>query len=81
MPRKPWPFWNKYHTICCGLSGILFGLGVVEGEDWPKELVNPAYNKNGGATCGLLLRTERLIWVSGRALVLDLEFCILWVII
>ena len=26
VPRKPWPFWNKYHTICCGLLRILFGI-------------------------------------------------------
>ena len=26
VPQKPWQFGNKYHTICCGLSGILFGI-------------------------------------------------------
>ena len=24
MPRKPWPFGNEYHTVCCSLSGILW---------------------------------------------------------
>ena len=23
MPRKPWPFGNEYHTVCCSLSSIL----------------------------------------------------------
>ena len=32
VPQKPWPFRNEYHTICCGLSGILFSLELVEGK-------------------------------------------------
>jgi hypothetical protein len=31
-PRKPHPFGNEYHTICCGDSGILFDLEIVEGR-------------------------------------------------
>ena len=54
---------------------------MVEGKDHPKELGKSAYNKNGGDTCGLLLRMEREIWVSGRELVLNSVFCILQKII
>ncbi len=25
-PRKPHPFGNKYHSICCGLSGIMYAV-------------------------------------------------------
>ena len=32
-PRKPHPFGNEYHTIACGLCGILFGIEMVEGKD------------------------------------------------
>ena len=32
-PRKPHPFGNEHHTICCGICGILFGVEMVEGKD------------------------------------------------
>ena len=37
IPRKPWPYGNEYHTICCCTSGILFAQELVEGRDRPKE--------------------------------------------
>ena len=37
VPRKPWPFVNEYHTICCAISGILFALELVEGKNRPKK--------------------------------------------
>ena len=37
-PRKPHPFGNEYHTICCGESGIMFQIEMVEGKDRPTEL-------------------------------------------
>ena len=37
VPRKPHPQGNEYHTIACGLSGILYGMELVEGKDKPKE--------------------------------------------
>ncbi len=30
-PRKPHLFGNEYHTACCGLSGIMFSMEMVEG--------------------------------------------------
>ena len=33
VPRKPWPFGNEYHTICCSLSGVLFAMELMEGKD------------------------------------------------
>jgi hypothetical protein len=36
-PRKPWPFGNKFHTIDCGVSEILYNLELVEGKDEPKK--------------------------------------------
>ena len=40
VPRKPWPFGNEYHTVCCCLSGIMWGIDLVEGKDRPDSLVN-----------------------------------------
>ncbi len=41
FPRKPHPFGNQYHTACCGLSGILFFMEMVEGKDWLPQLGAP----------------------------------------
>ena len=60
--RKPWKYGKEYHTICCRLLGILFGLKLTV-----KVFGNPAYNENGGSACGLLLRMTRPIWVSERS--------------
>ena len=37
-PSKPHPKGNEYHTIDDGLSGILFGLELVEGKDGAVEI-------------------------------------------
>ena len=33
--RKPHPKGNAYHTICCGESGNMYGLEIVEERDHP----------------------------------------------
>lgn len=75
VPRKPWPFGNEYHTICCGVSGILFGIELVEGKDQPQQIQQPYNDK--GKTIGLLLRLSMSLWGSARVLVLDSGFCVL----
>ena len=35
VPRKPHPYGNEYHSICCGLSGIMFQVELVEGKEEP----------------------------------------------
>ena len=75
MPRKPWPFGNEYHTVCCSLSGILWQMELVEGKDAPSQLV-PKFN-NHGKTVGLLLRVLEPIFGKGNMVVLDSGFCVL----
>jgi len=53
-PRKPHPFGNEYHTICCAESGILFDFEIVEGNDRPREM-SAAEFADKGKTAGLLL--------------------------
>ena len=36
--RKPHPFGNERHTICCALTSILWRAQIVEGKDRPTEL-------------------------------------------
>jgi hypothetical protein len=76
VPRKPWPFGNEYHTICCGESGLLYCMEMVEGKDTPPELP-PAEYEFRGKTVGLLLRLTKTIWGTGRLVILDSGFCVL----
>ena len=76
VPRKPHPFGNEWHTICCGICGILFHVEVVEGKDRPPQL--PKLNENKfGNTVNLLLRMCSSIYGSGRIVILDSGFCVL----
>lgn len=75
VPRKPWPFGNEYHTVCCGLSGIMWGIELVEGKDAPRERPKPPY-ENLGKTVGLLLRMLTPIYHTGKVVVLDSGFCV-----
>ena len=75
VPRKPWPFGNEYHTVCCSLSGIIWRMELVEGKDSPSEII-PKYN-NQGKTAGLLLRMLEPIFARGNGVILDSGFCVL----
>jgi hypothetical protein len=78
-PRKPHPFGNEYHTTCCGLSGIMFSMELVEGKDCPHQI--PKRWSKLGQTTGLLMRILSLYFTTGRYVVLDLGFCILQALI
>lgn len=76
VPRKPHPFGNEYHTVCCCLCGVLYRLELMEGKDAPPERPAEQFSELG-KTVGLLLRMTRSIWGTGKALVLDSGFCVL----
>ena len=73
--RKPWPFGNEYHMVCCSLPGILWQMEVVEGKDSPSQIV-PKFS-NEGKTVGLLLRVLEPIFAKGMVVILDSGFCVL----
>ena len=75
MPRKPWPFGNEYHTVCCSLSGILWQMELVEGKDSPSQIVPKLSNE--GKTVGLLLCVLEPIFAKGMVVILDSGFCVL----
>jgi hypothetical protein len=60
VPRKPHPMGNEYHSICCGISGIMYAIELVEGKDRPRELP-PKKHHEKGRTAGLLLRLTESI--------------------
>jgi len=74
-PRKPHPFGNEYHTACCGLSGILFSMELVEGKDHPPQ-IQERWSELGRTT-GLLMRMLSTYFTTGRYVVLDSGFCVL----
>jgi hypothetical protein len=38
LPSQTHPFGTEYHTACCGLSGILFSMELVEEKDHPPQI-------------------------------------------
>ncbi len=77
VPRKPHPFGNEYHTICCGLCGIMFGIHLSEGKDRPEELRRMDDPQRHGKTVNLLKTLCSPLQDSGKILVLDSGFCVL----
>ena len=80
VPRKPWPFGNEYHTICCCTSGIMWGIDLLEGKDHPRALGQQEF-VNMGSTVGLLLQMLAPIFHKGYVVILDSGFCVLKAII
>ncbi len=77
VPRKPWPFGNEYHTICCALCGIMFRIELVEGKSRPRQMGPMEHDDKGGKTIGLLLRLTKPVWGTGKVVILDSGFCVL----
>ena len=73
--RKPNPFRNERHTICCGLTSILWRSQIVEGKDIPQPLGQKEYNELGKMV-SLMLMMCRHIFGSGKDVVLDSAFCV-----
>ena len=74
--RKPWSMGNEYHSMCCGLSSIMFVIDLVEGRDRPKEAPSLDPQKNG-PTVSLLLRMCQFLYTKGTVIILDSGFCVL----
>jgi len=76
VPQKPWPCGNKYHTISCGETEILYRLDLVEGKDEPRERPPKKYSEYG-KTVGCMLRLAEPLFSSSFVVVMDSGFCIL----
>jgi hypothetical protein len=77
VPRKPHPFGNEYHTICCSLSNIMYAIEIVEGKDKPPEKPLCPHTGDKSPTVGLLLRLCRSLIGTGKVVILDSGFCVL----
>ena len=78
VPRKPHPFGNEYHSVCCSMSGIMWGIELVEGKDAPHAAAHPKpkHNNHRNTVC-LLLHILQPIFTKGYVVVLDSGFCVL----
>ena len=76
MPHKLHHFGNEYHSICCGISGLIWGIEMAEGKDLPKDRTEFKF-KDQEQTTGLLLRLTKAIHGQSMAIVLDSGFCVL----
>ena len=61
--------------VCCSLSGILWQLELIEGNDAPSTII-PKFN-NQGKMVGLLLQMLEPIFGRGNVVVLNSGFCVL----
>eukprot|EP00957_Ditylum_brightwellii_P205005 15341779-Ditylum_brightwellii.AAC.1 len=75
-PTKPHPDDNEYHSICDGLSGIMYYVEMVEGKDRPHELSKKEFHKEGG-TAALLLHMTKNLFGTEKMVILDSGFCVL----
>jgi hypothetical protein len=76
VPRKPHPFGNEYHSICCAETMIMYAIEIVEGKDAPPQRPRDP-NEKLGKTVGLLLRLCKSIYSRGFVVILDSGFCVL----
>ena len=77
LPRKTHSFGNKWHTMCCVMSVVVFFVKIVERKYRPKEIGNPEFKAEYGATRGLMMRMTNTLFFTGKAVVMDGEFCVL----
>ena len=73
--HKPNSFGNENHSICCGLTSILWRSKIVESKYGPRPLGQKEYKKLG-KTERLMSRRCRPIFGSGKAVVLDSGFIV-----
>ena len=78
VPRKPWPLGNKYHSICCCVSKLIYTVELVEDKDCTKDVTqeftdNPKFR----AITSPLLRLCKFIFNIGMVVILDSGFWVL----
>ncbi len=55
VPRKPQPLGNEWHSLCCAINGVMYGIELVEGKDHPHQMGAKEFVNLGGKTVGLLI--------------------------
>jgi hypothetical protein len=55
VPRKPHPFGNEYHSICCAETMIMYAIEIVEGADTQPQKPRDPNERKGKTVAQLLL--------------------------
>ena len=81
-PLKPHPKGNKYHTICCGESGIIYGWEIFELKYHPIPLGRPEfYTSPNKKTVVLMLWLIRSLWSTGKVVIIYSGFFVFKVLL
>ena len=67
---------NEYHSMCCGVTSIMFSIDLVEESDRPKE-VPPFHPEKKGPTVSLLLRMCKPLYTKRAIVILHSGLCVL----
>ena len=76
VPRKPYFLGNKYHTIVCAKSKVIYNFDIMEGKDLPRRVGKKDF-KEKGLAAGLVLRMKNPLWGTGKVVVVDSVFCVM----
>ena len=76
VPHKPHPFGNKYHTIVCKLSKVIYHVEIVEGKYRPRGVCQKEFDEKG-VTAGLIVYMKNPILGTGKVVIMDGGFCVL----
>ena len=74
---KTHTFGNECHADCCALSGILFVVELVEGNDHPRQSEPLYFEDLGSNNVVLLLRMIKRYFATGKYVIIDSNLCIL----
>ena len=70
---KPCPFGNESHTICCGLTSVLWRAHIVEGKDRPAQM-SLKLHSDLGITVGFIILICEPLFSTGKYVVMDSVF-------
>ncbi len=62
--------------MCCGNSGVMLNVEMVEGKGCPRELRASKFDNHGGKTVCLCLWMLTKYFSTGRYVILDSRFCL-----
>ena len=68
---------DEYHSISCGVSGIMNAIEIVEGKDHPRQMGEQQYKQEYGKTGVSLLRLSESFSRQERLLFLIVVFVLL----
>ena len=74
VPHKLYPFWNKYHTIACALSKVIYLIEIIELEGHPQGMGRKDFYDKG-LIAGLMVWMPKTLWVTGKVVSIYRYFC------